>query len=233
MKHNIVIKICKYCGKEFITRVDNRPNRGLYCSNKCAGFAKGLKRLKNPKKPKLIKKVQCKACGNIFEQKNSRLYCGDECRKKYEAKYQKKRAQREKSIKTKPRKCKWCGSLFIPEYGNKKRVFCSTGCAKKADNALKAVASRIRSKKTKKRINNIHIDLINRTKIFERDNWRCQLCGKKINPKLKFPHPMSATIDHIIPLCDGGEHTERNLQAAHFICNSRRQDKGIVQLRLM
>jgi 5-methylcytosine-specific restriction endonuclease McrA len=55
--------------------------------------------------------------------------------------------------------------------------------------------------------------------VFERDGWRCQLCGDDINPTLRFPHPLSATIDHILPLTKGGDHSLANVQTAHFRCN--------------
>jgi len=35
-----------------------------------------------------------------------------------------------------------------------------------------------------------------------------------------FPEPMSATVDHIVPVSLGGAHTEDNMQAAHFFCNT-------------
>lgn len=30
------------------------------------------------------------------------------------------------------------------------------------------------------------------------------------------------TLDHVIPLAKGGEHSRANVRCAHFICNSRR-----------
>lgn len=48
----------------------------------------------------------------------------------------------------------------------------------------------------------------------------CGICGKPVDKKLKYPHPMSATVDHIIPLSKGGDPTSfDNLQLAHFKCN--------------
>lgn len=62
--------------------------------------------------------------------------------------------------------------------------------------------------------------------IHERDRWRCGLCGDRIDRKLKVPHPMSATLDHIVPLARGGGHTRANVQSAHFICNCRKRAAG-------
>lgn len=48
-----------------------------------------------------------------------------------------------------------------------------------------------------------------------RDGWRCAICGKKVTRK-------TWSIDHIVPLSTGGEHTFRNVTLAHKRCNSRR-----------
>lgn len=56
--------------------------------------------------------------------------------------------------------------------------------------------------------------------IYDRDNWICQICHKPIDKGAKFPDLMTASIDHRIPLSKGGQHTEDNVQAAHFTCNS-------------
>ena len=69
--------------------------------------------------------------------------------------------------------------------------------------------------------------------IFERDGWICQLCGKRIDRKLKNPHPFSASIDHIIPLIKGGADAPLNLQSAHIRCNISKNDRGGGQLRLL
>ena len=65
-------------------------------------------------------------------------------------------------------------------------------------------------------------------KVPERDNFICQLCRKKVDMALKWPHRMSPSIDHIVPLSKGGAHELRNLQLAHLACNTA---KGIKSLR--
>jgi 5-methylcytosine-specific restriction endonuclease McrA len=47
------------------------------------------------------------------------------------------------------------------------------------------------------------------------------------------PHPDAPTIDHLLPLCDGGDDVRANVQLAHFLCNSRRGAGGVVQLALV
>lgn len=54
----------------------------------------------------------------------------------------------------------------------------------------------------------------------------CGICGKPVDKNLKYPHPLSPTIDHIIPINRGGHpaHLD-NLQLAHFTCNRMKSDK--------
>lgn len=69
--------------------------------------------------------------------------------------------------------------------------------------------------------------------IFDRDGWRCQLCGGRLGGQ-PVPHPKAPTIDHIVPIARGGADTPANVQAAHFLCNSRKGDRPANdQLRLV
>lgn len=53
----------------------------------------------------------------------------------------------------------------------------------------------------------------------------CAICGKPVDFSLKFPDPMSATCDHIIPIDKGGDPSSiDNLQLAHLCCNRAKSD---------
>lgn len=78
-----------------------------------------------------------------------------------------------------------------------------------------------------------HSTPFRRQAIFERDAWRCHLCGTRIKPTLRYPHPLSASIDHLVPLSAGGAHAPENVRAAHLTCNVRRKTGGTVQLLLL
>lgn len=61
--------------------------------------------------------------------------------------------------------------------------------------------------------------------VYERDHWMCGLCRLPVDPGSAWPHPMSASVDHILPLSQGGSHTLANVQCAHLSCNSRKCDR--------
>lgn len=54
----------------------------------------------------------------------------------------------------------------------------------------------------------------------------CGICGRPVDFSLKYPHPLSACIDHIIPIAKGGHPSDiANLQLAHWCCNRQKSDK--------
>jgi 5-methylcytosine-specific restriction endonuclease McrA len=51
--------------------------------------------------------------------------------------------------------------------------------------------------------------------LYERDNGICGICNEPVDKN-------DFQIDHVIPLCQGGEHSYANTQVAHAICNVRK-----------
>lgn len=56
----------------------------------------------------------------------------------------------------------------------------------------------------------------------------CGICGQPVDKSLKYPHPMSPCIDHIIPIDRSGHPSDiSNLQLAHWKCNRAKANKLI------
>lgn len=54
----------------------------------------------------------------------------------------------------------------------------------------------------------------------------CGICGQRVDFDYKFPHPLSPTVDHIIPVSKGGDPSAlENLQLAHRYCNREKSNK--------
>lgn len=71
--------------------------------------------------------------------------------------------------------------------------------------------------------------------IWERDNGKCCLCKKKIDLNIPRNEPMGLQYDHIVPLSKGGEHTNKNLQLSHTVCNQSKNNNisNGVQMHLL
>lgn len=67
--------------------------------------------------------------------------------------------------------------------------------------------------------------------VYEDDKWICGVCKKPVDRDLHWPHPLSASLDHIVPLYRGGSHTRDNVRLSHLSCNINRG--GIEQLPLL
>jgi hypothetical protein len=209
----IHIKICRCCGKEFpATR-----SRQLYCSRGCAQRDPAQSKYKG-------KKAICLGCGIEFiTKRKGDKYCSRPC---FDAHHRRKE-----------RICRYCGKTFHPKRPEA-ISYCSRICAfaAKGSNIKQRqmppsspdpppsggpVQDRgdYRHRRRAKRLG-VPYEIIDPAAIFERDKWTCRLCGGKIDKELSWPHPQSATIDHIIPMALGGGHLKKNVQAAHLVCNT-------------
>lgn len=60
-----------------------------------------------------------------------------------------------------------------------------------------------------------HIEKIDPIAIADRDEWTCYLCGHTVDDS-------TFSIDHVVPLARGGDHTPDNVKLAHLRCNQRK-----------
>lgn len=60
----------------------------------------------------------------------------------------------------------------------------------------------------------------------------CAICGGRVDRSLKWPHPLSPSVDEILPVSKGGSPYDKdNVQLAHLVCNERRQARPMQQAR--
>jgi len=71
-------------------------------------------------------------------------------------------------------------------------------------------------------------------RLAERDKNTCHLCGERVDLSIRFPDKQSPTVDHLVPIGLGGEHTYANTSLAHLGCNLAKGTKAVgEQLRLV
>jgi hypothetical protein len=60
----------------------------------------------------------------------------------------------------------------------------------------------------------------NRAKVYERDGYKCHYCDKQLTR-------FTATLDHIVPVAEGGDNGFGNLVTACLGCNSRKTGRPV------
>lgn len=111
--------------------------------------------------------------------------------------------------------CPHCSSTFRLTRAD--QVYCSQRCKDRASGKRTRPDARRRARKR-----GSATEPVRPAAVFSRDGWRCGLCSRSIPASLSYPHPDSASVDHIVPLAFGGAHTYANVQAAHLRCNQRK-----------
>lgn len=122
------------------------------------------------------------------------------------------------------RPCKYCGRV-VPMSSVQRS--CGSQSCKRERNAERmreggwAKARRAQQATTE-------VEIVSPLEVFERDGWLCGICGKSVSKELRWPDPMSASIDHVQPLSLGGAHTMDNLRCVHLRCNIVRGNRDFV-----
>jgi len=232
--------ICLNCGKE----LENKVMQSKFCNKICR-----CDYLKKKRASKRVKRI-CQYCGNLFETNQPKAkYCSDKCQRKQHAKQyagvhrrQLKERKYNTSMVSNYCICKNCKRHYIPikkDYN----TFCSRECsytykkerrckyckifkANKDDtyyckNCAKKMA-RHRRRAIERNVKAEHVLFAN---ILKRDRGKCQICGIRVHKRFNIQDLKSATIDHIIALSNGGQHTYDNVQLACWGCNSKKRNK--------
>jgi endogenous inhibitor of DNA gyrase (YacG/DUF329 family) len=224
------ILTCKHCGQPFKKRSRaGGKDANLYCSKRCFHAQRTANRKPEPETFPL---TTCVVCGAEFRRTRGSKYCSDEC-SKVEAR---RRVARPHPLVNAT--CKTCGKQFSYRRYNNTKLFCGARCAKKAFEQAHpewaAQRKREMNQRRRARKRGVVVEYFTHREIYERDGWRCGICGRKVNKRLKYPHLLSASLDHIIPLGPpDGNHVRANVQCSHFICNSRKSSNDGGQMRLI
>jgi HNH endonuclease len=121
------------------------------------------------------------------------------------------------------RKCAHCQTEFTSTAPRRK--FCTPRCSARFQWRRKiATTSRRRARKF-----GVAYEYINYRDIFERDRWRCQICGCKTPQAWRGTKRTQAPeIDHRVPMALGGGHVWSNVQCACRSCNAQKGARTVV-----
>ena len=219
-----IFKVCPECGESF--ELVKGMKGQIYCSKKCARTGKPGNR-KGKLKQRVI--IVCAYCKKEFIALPSsrRIYCCRGCKDSAMVGVPQPYNKKEYPA----RECPQCHSVFQITRLTIKKKFCSDECyIASITGKIKTLPEIKRELRVRRDARQNHARRVRKRgsgyerfdaiEIYERDNWKCHLCGKKIDRKHKWPHSLSPSLDHIVPISLGGGHLRTNVKAAHLGCNS-------------
>lgn len=132
--------------------------------------------------------------------------------------------------------CRTCGEIVEPERmkpysenGNRCRA-----CVAKSAALARRKSSRIRKAMDRARLKRVTVEKVDPFKVFDRDGWRCHLCGGRTPKELRGTYKDRAPeLDHIVPLSKGGEHSYANTACSCRKCNGAKGDTILGQPSLL
>jgi hypothetical protein len=192
------------CG-ELLRQPTGRGRKRKHCSQRCRDLA-----CAQPYTTKGVRQFSCGHCAGSFMAERKRKYCSDGCAANAVASIVRRKRQ-EKNKSDPPISCRNCGAVFcvLPSVPGTS-AYCAP-CAEARKDTAYSLARR-------RRIQAARVEPVDRIEVFDRDKWRCQICGIET---IRQPYTdKSAELDHVVPLSRGGEHSYANTQCACRRCNS-------------
>lgn len=230
---------CEACGATLAGDSQGRPRK--FCVN-----------CRPPKRETIgSRKIEhvCLECGMKFVGSSQKKYCSQHCRDEVT-----KRRKRESHYIApgKRDRCSKCGKRVQRGRSSLDRIICSAcrdltakkhlkcsvdGCCKSAYG--RGLCSTHYSYWYRKNVSGdwhpkYWVSDARRLRIYERDRWICQLCGRPVS---RFADPQrdndAPSLDHIIPKSTQlvPDHSDSNLQLAHRGCNARRGAMSVDEFR--
>lgn len=201
IKENPVKVRCLVCGGEFERTFHNLTTKGRVTCPIC-------EQAKREQVKRERERLKAERNAEAMRKKEER-----------EAERARRKAEREA---IEPHPCFVCGQpTRNPKY-------CCPDCRKKANYST-------HEHRRRAKMESVMVDKdITLEGLFRRDNGVCKICGRRCNYEdyvmrgiVFIAGDWYPSIDHVIPLSQGGEHSWNNIQLAHRRCNYLKSDKFI------
>lgn len=208
---------CKECGQLFYYPLKGRKGRKpTFCSSLC-----GNRHRTTPATAKY-----CPICG-VKLARNTAERCS-RCRTAHNWA---KRLESGWSAPVRVRYCKECFHAFIAEDKMMHKKYCSDTCKNRQRYRVQGARKRRKygahAHRSRARRYGGDYSAVNRQEVFKRDGYVCHLCGRITRPDDGPNTERYPTIDHLVPMSLGGDHSYKNVKTACFGCNTRRGNRPL------
>lgn len=203
---NMTERTCQTCGVD-ITR---RHANAKYCCKKCSKT--------------MAQRTETRACE--LADCDQKLWARGLCLKHYNYRHQ---PDRHRKIEV---QCSVCAMPLLRRVDNARmgKHCCSPECRRIRQwgenvRQVSAYDWNVDAKKRALSFGATVIEDVDRATVMERDGWSCYQCAKPMSPNANPFSPDSATVDHVLALSLGGEHSMRNVRACCLACNCSKADR--------
>ena len=174
----------------------------------------------------------CDFCGAAYLPKRRDSNCcgSGACVRAQKQRINRERERRifEQTGEWRPRAVERANPLIVERHRARQRSIDAESPQRKryaASNAARDARRRLRERPS------VEVEAFTRDQIGDRDGWVCGICREHVDRSIPAWMPgtwvqdrRAASIDHVVPLAKGGQHTRENVQIAHLGCNVDKND---------
>lgn len=198
--------ICVGCSNAFRPA---RSDRLKFCSRECA-----FEHRRRQSEHRFLQRRSCKQCGTSLAGVRRVTLCVA-CRELNDRLRMEKRYRPRLTIA-----CRDCGTAVT---GTKSKVVCEPCQRRAARLAFESKHGKVKKHRHRARRFGVQYEAINPIAVFQRDGWKCQVCGTATPKRLRGTNNDRAPeLDHRIPMSRGGGHVWSNVQCCCRRCNIRK-----------
>ncbi|WP_356948665.1 HNH endonuclease [Mycobacterium sp. TJFP1] len=201
-------RLCIHCGSVVTS--------GKATTKYCSDCAKKRVWNANPRRPRRgVVETECTYCAAVIRDLQWRnRKCCDECAKS--------RDWSRTGLKA-TATCVSCGKEARRGAPRKTdQDYMCRECRRKRPSTPRSVGGHL----ARARLYKAEYEPVDKMRVFERDGWKCGICGEAVDKDLAWPHRASASLDHVVPLSQGGAHTYSNTRCSHLSCNTQRGNRS-------
>jgi hypothetical protein len=193
-----------------------------YCSHACA---------RNDGNPMRA----CEVCGTIYRRRTTPGYVQRTCSRKCGGVIYERRDPKPRSTRVVWSACLTCNRQ-VP--GRRTTNDCSPECRTQRLRTARRLAGRVAYQANPGRFSQAAhrrrslllsswVEDVDLAVLHARDGGRCGICRRPVSlgPHAK-RHPLMPSIDHVLPVSQGGEHSYANTRLTHYRCNLSRGNRG-------
>jgi 5-methylcytosine-specific restriction endonuclease McrA len=177
------------------------------CSQRCHNW----RERHGDARPSWLDARKCEYCGRPIDSPDIRLrFCDEQCR----------RRKGVGSAMGLVRLCWYCDEAFTVKR-HSRQIYCTPDCRARYNRQWGSATALRRQAERRGASRGERFTMLD---LAMRDGWICGLCLGPIDWRIRGDHYLEPTVDHVMPITAGGEHSMANAQLGHWTCNAAKRN---------